>query len=75
MQQTSVCGISHTQSLHTASNRALERLLNELGRNGPIQPGTALAQQETDITTILAERQATGVIVTEQDDGGLHHPV
>jgi len=73
MEPTPVCGISHEQSLSTASNRSLELLLAELGRNERIQPGTFAAEQEATITAILRERAASGVVL--YDEGGPHHPV
>jgi hypothetical protein len=73
MKQTSICGIDHNQDLRLAPNASLERLLAQLGRNGPIESDGSLAAREAEIQSILDSRRATGVII--YDDGIAHHVV
>lgn len=68
MKQTPVCGIDGP--LADASNEALERLLDQFGRNGQLSDVQTVKKAEVE--SILAAR-AAGVFACK--DGPVHHPV
>lgn len=54
MEQSAVCGVG--ESLQTASNAALERLLDQFGRNGSLSDEQT--EKKAQIEAILQSRQS-----------------
>lgn len=53
MEQTKVCGVG--QSLTVASSKALERLLDQFGRNGPMS--VVQAEKKAGVEKVLQARR------------------
>ncbi|MEY2665315.1 MAG: hypothetical protein RLZZ480_420 [Candidatus Parcubacteria bacterium] len=68
MKNSSVCGVG--ESFEAASDAALERLLDQFGRNGPLSEDQATKKAE--IEAVLASRKGAGVSVEE--NGAMHYP-
>lgn len=69
MQQTSVCGVN--RPFEQAPSKALESLLKQFGRNGPLSDDQEA--RKTEIEAILMARKKSGVII--EDDGTVYHRV
>lgn len=66
----SVYGIESGSDLNNASTEALERLFQDLGRNGETAQSGDIRQE---VSRILSNRRQAGVIMGQE--GSMHHPV